>query len=67
MRLKEIMLAKGVTVKKLSELSGVSPRTIEQYTCGRAVLRNARAHIVISLAEALDVPPKDLIEDEVAE
>ena len=63
MKLRELMKSKGITTKKLSELSGISARTIEQYVCERCPMRNARAYVIIPLAEALDVHPKDLLEE----
>lgn len=66
MRLREIMTAKGVTIAQLSKLSGVSARTIEQYSSGRYPIKNARAYILLPIAEALNVHPKELM-DEVAE
>lgn len=62
MKIKEIMAMRGITAHRLAEKSGVSVRTIEQYMSGRADIKNARAHIVVSLAEALEVTPKQLFD-----
>lgn len=63
MHLNELMKEKGLTIKALSQLSGVSSRTIELYTSGRRDIGNARARIVVSLADALQVHPRELFEE----
>lgn len=62
MKINEFMQKSNLTAQGLSELSGVSKRTIEQYTSDRRKLANAKACIVIALAEALQVHPKELID-----
>lgn len=63
MKFNEIMKAKGFTINSLAEIANVNARTIEQYSSGRCNLRNCRAYIVIALAEALEVHPKELIDE----
>ena len=63
MRLNDLIKSRGLTIKSLSQLSGVSTRTIELYTSGRRDIGNARARIVISLADALQVHPRELLDE----
>lgn len=58
----DFIRSKGETTYTLAKKSGVSVRTLEMYTSGRNRLRNARAHIVISLSEALGVTARELVE-----
>jgi transcriptional regulator with XRE-family HTH domain len=60
--LKSLRGAANLTQAALSQKSGISRRTIEKYEQNQNDLKNARAHIVISLADALGVEPKKLIE-----
>ena len=62
MRLNDHMKQQGLTAQALSTLSGVSKRTVEQYTSERRVLANSKACIVIALADALKIHPRDLID-----
>ena len=62
MRLNDYMRQQNLTAQSLSNLSGISKRTIEQYTSGRRIISNAKACIVIALADALQVHPRDLID-----
>lgn len=61
MSLRDLAQSQGLSVPALSKLSGVSPRAIEEYMSGRRSISNAQAHIVIALADALHVHPRDLI------
>lgn len=55
--------AAGLTRQKLSELSGVSLKTIKEYEQGRNNINNARAIIVSDLADALHVPLKKILNE----
>lgn len=66
MKLNEILKTKGLSVRKLSEMCGVSCRTLELYTSGRRDIGNAAARTVLKIADILNVHPKELI-DEAAE
>ena len=50
------------TRKELSEISGISIRTIEQYEQGLKDINNAKASTVLSLARALLVDVEDILE-----
>ena len=60
-KLSRIMKEKGMTIKTLGELSGVSWRTIEGLYQGRYSLANAKAAHVIAITKALNVNPADLL------
>ena len=50
-----------LTQKQLSEKSGVSIRTLQKYETGENNPANAKARIIIALAEALGIEAKELI------
>jgi DNA-binding transcriptional regulator YiaG len=56
-----LRMAAGLTQQQLADKSGVSIRTLQKYECGDNDPANAQAKIVIALAEALGVEPKELI------
>lgn len=51
----------GISQQKLSELSGVSKRTIEKYEQGENDINNARVTIVFKLAKALSCNIEDIL------
>lgn len=61
MNFDEYLRSKGFTVRSLAKKAGVSHRTLEQYSSGRYPLKNARAWLIVALADALDATPKELI------
>lgn len=63
MRLKEIRIAKGLSVPKLVELSGVPRRTIQDLEARN----DGRVSTAIKLADALGVTLDELCRDEAAE
>ena len=62
--LKETRLAKKMTQSKLSEISGVNLRTLQDYEQGRKDINKAEAMTVYKLAEALDCNVWELLEFE---
>ena len=60
-RLKEIRENRGYTQKELSELSGVSLRTLQKYESGERDLLKAEVGAVIALADALEVTVYELL------
>ena len=62
-KLANLMRERGVTVKALGDLSGISWRTIENLYQGRRKTYNAQAYIVLELAEALGVHPAEIVDD----
>ena len=62
MRLKEIREAKGITQKTLAELSGVNPRTVQNFEQGKSDINKAAVIKVYALAKALECAVEDLIE-----
>lgn len=61
--LKSLRTAAGLTQAQLAIKAGISKRTLEQYENGRNDTANAQAHIIIKLADALNVHPRELIND----
>ena len=57
-----IMADKGISLKQLGDMSGVSWRTIQNHYQGRRLLSQAHASLVIALADALGVHPRELID-----
>lgn len=64
MKLQEIRKRAGVTQAELADNSGVKLRTIQEYEYGRQILDTAKLAIITALADALQVPLYELIEDE---
>lgn len=62
MKLKEIRESKGITQKALAELSGVNPRTVQNFEQGKSDINKASVIKVYALAKALDCAVEDLIE-----
>lgn len=62
MKLKEIREAKGITQKALAELSGVNPRTVQNFEQGKSDINKAAVIKVYALAKALECAIEDLIE-----
>lgn len=62
MKLKEIRESKGITQKALAELSGVNPRTVQNFEQGKADINKAAVIKVYALAKVLDCTIEDLIE-----
>lgn len=61
MKFGEYVRSKGHTAKSLADAAGISIRTMEGYTTGRFPLRNARAWLIVALADVLGTTPKELI------
>ena len=62
--LKRIRTATGITQAALSERSGVSLRTIQDYEQGRKPINGAAALTVHRIAQELGVTVEDLLETE---
>ena len=62
MRLKEIRESKGITQKTLAEMSGVNPRTVQNFEQGKSDINKAAVIKVYALAKALECAIEDLIE-----
>lgn len=60
--LKTIRTEKKLTQAKLSELSSVNLRTLQDYEQGRKDINKAEAMTVFKLAQALDCNVSDLLE-----
>lgn len=57
----EARCAAGLTQKELSDASGVNIRQIQRVELGEAQAGNLTAKNLLAIADALDVPPKELI------
>jgi transcriptional regulator with XRE-family HTH domain len=64
MRLKDLRIKNGYTQKKLSILTDIPMRTIQQYECRARNIDGASVNTLTSLAIALGVKFYDLIEDD---
>ena len=60
-KLQEARLAKGISCKKLADLSNVSKRTIEKYESGELDIMRAAVGKVIAIADALEVDIKEIL------
>lgn len=65
MKLQEIRKRAGLSQSELADRSGVKLRTIQEYEYGRQILDTAKLAIITALADTLDVPLYDLVEDAV--
>lgn len=63
MKLQELRKKAGLSQSELSKLSGVNVRTIQEYEYGRKIVDSAKLAIITALAEALQVPLYELLED----
>ncbi len=61
MKFSEFIQQRGFTIRSLSEASGVSARSLEQYSSGRYPLKNARAWVIVAIAKALETTPEYLL------
>ena len=62
-KLKKIRLSKNISREKLSELSGISIRTIEGYEQKRRNINNSSVNTMIKLADALGCDLFDILEN----
>ncbi|MCX7883450.1 MAG: helix-turn-helix transcriptional regulator [Caloramator sp.] len=60
MKLKELCKSKGITIKKLSEITGIS--LIYLYELNRGTKKNPSADIALKLAKALNIDIEELIQ-----
>jgi DNA-binding transcriptional regulator YiaG len=60
-KVKAHRIANSLSQSELSDKSGVSIRTLQKYECGDNDPSNAHAKIIVALASALGVDPKDII------
>ena len=60
MSLTKVMKEKGVTTQRLSELTGINQRTLENYRTGR---RKLSLETGLMIAKILEVDPYDLLEE----
>ena len=63
MKLQDIRKRSGLSQSELSHRSGVQLRTIQEYENGRRQIDNAHVDTLISIAEVLEVPFNELMED----
>lgn len=60
--LRDYMTSAGIaTLQSLAIASGISLRSLEQYSSGRYPWSNARAKLIIAVADTLRIHPRDLI------
>ena len=63
MKLQEIRKQAGLTQSELAKLSGVNLRTIQDYEYGRSKVDLAKLNIITALADSLQVPLYEILED----
>lgn len=61
--LKEALKAKGWTVQRLADETGISKRTLDTYMTGYRSLGGAAARVVLAISDALKIDPHDLIKE----
>lgn len=61
-KLKEIRESKNMTQSKLSEISGVNLRTLQDYEQGKKDINGVRGITLYKLAQALECMIEDLLE-----
>lgn len=64
MSLKSERKKKNYSTSKLSEISGVSRRSIEDFECNHRNINNSTLGILCKLAIALDCTPFEILTDE---
>lgn len=62
-RLKELMNERGYTKASVSELSGISVRTLEPYIAGSRKFANTPLWLAVKIADTLGVDVHDLMEE----
>lgn len=62
-RLKELMNERGYTKASMSELSGISVRTLEPYIAGSRKFENTPLWLAVKIADTLGVDVHDLMEE----
>jgi len=60
-RIRQLRKAKGLTIKQLAEIIGVSTPHLSEVERGKKNLNN---HLLVRLAAALDAKPSELVEDD---
>ena len=62
--IKEIMAEKNLTTEALAKKAGVSKRTLDPYMSGKSKWKNARGQVLLAVADALDLDPHILVEND---
>ena len=62
-KLKEVRMAAGISMPRLSQQTGVSLDSLKSYECGRQNINIARVDIVRALAKALNVPIEKILDE----
>ena len=57
----EFVNCKGYSIPQIAKKAGINHRALYEYTYGRHTLENMRAGMIVPLAEALGVMPKELL------
>lgn len=60
-KVKQLMVANGITQKRLSQLSGITEASVSRYLKGD---RTARLDVIVNFARALNVTTEYLLEDD---
>lgn len=60
---KKLLKEKGYTVQRLADKAGVSKRSIDGYMNGSKRWENSHLWFALKIADALEISPHELIED----
>lgn len=63
--IKVLLAEKKMTTQQLAEKSGISKRTLDPYIAGKSEWKNARGHVLLAVADALNIDPHVLVEGKV--
>lgn len=64
MSLRSFRKKEKLTKKQLSDLTGISMRTIDDYETGKRDINGAKIKTVLKLSEALGCRMRDILDDE---
>ena len=63
-KIKSLLSEREMTVQQLADKAGLSKRTLDPYVSGKAQWENARGHVLLAVADALDIDPHVLVRTE---
>ena len=61
--IKTILIERNMTVQELADRAGLSKRTLDPYVAGKSQWQNARGHVLLAVAYALEIDPHTLTTD----
>lgn len=64
-KIKVLLSERDMTVKQLSDVSGIPRRTLDPYISGKAKWENCTGKVLLAVSDALDIDPHALVEGSV--